>query len=226
VKIGNDGKPYFEARNVRIEDNLLIGNSSDEVHAPLGVSGAKASASSTTPWSEICRAAHTRSMSISRARTAGTRTSSSRTTSGPTRRERWTSSRRRSAEHGPPVARPEPLLNGGDPIPRGELLSPIDDARRVVRDPRSRGSERRDPAHLGRGLLRQRQPVDPRRVHTPGRDLRRDPADSPAVGRASGRSHPTGTSSATRGTVTPTSGRSRPDVLERSPMEPRLSHGA
>ena len=41
IKIGNDGKPYFEARNVRIANNLVIGNSSDEAYAPIGASGVK-----------------------------------------------------------------------------------------------------------------------------------------------------------------------------------------
>ncbi len=41
VGIGNDGKPYYEARHVLIENNLLIGNSSEELFAPLTISGAE-----------------------------------------------------------------------------------------------------------------------------------------------------------------------------------------
>jgi hypothetical protein len=41
VQVGNDGKPYFEARNVRIENNLMVGNSSNKAGAAFGIRGAK-----------------------------------------------------------------------------------------------------------------------------------------------------------------------------------------
>lgn len=41
LQIGNDGKPYHEAKFVRIENNLMIGNSHKLVNALLDVSGAK-----------------------------------------------------------------------------------------------------------------------------------------------------------------------------------------
>jgi hypothetical protein len=41
IQVGLDGKPYFEAVNVRIENNLLIGNSNNPVGAAFGVRGAK-----------------------------------------------------------------------------------------------------------------------------------------------------------------------------------------
>ena len=41
VKIGNDGKPYHEAQDVRVENNLMIGNSPTKLHAPFGVAGAR-----------------------------------------------------------------------------------------------------------------------------------------------------------------------------------------
>ncbi len=41
VKIGNDGKPYYEAQDVQVENNLMIGNGADELVSSFGVSGAK-----------------------------------------------------------------------------------------------------------------------------------------------------------------------------------------
>jgi hypothetical protein len=41
VQVGNDGKSYYEAKEVRVENNLLIGNSSIEMSAPFGVAGAR-----------------------------------------------------------------------------------------------------------------------------------------------------------------------------------------
>lgn len=41
IQVGLDGKPYYEAVDVHIENNLLIGNSHDEVGAAFGVRGAR-----------------------------------------------------------------------------------------------------------------------------------------------------------------------------------------
>jgi hypothetical protein len=41
IKTGNDGKPYHEAKDVRIENNLMVGNAGNLMTAALGVRGAK-----------------------------------------------------------------------------------------------------------------------------------------------------------------------------------------
>lgn len=41
VQVGNDGKSYFEAKTVRVENNLMIGNSPIETGAVFGVAGAR-----------------------------------------------------------------------------------------------------------------------------------------------------------------------------------------
>jgi hypothetical protein len=41
IKVGNDGKPYHEAVEVRIENNLMIGNSPNLISTSFGISGAK-----------------------------------------------------------------------------------------------------------------------------------------------------------------------------------------
>ena len=41
IKAGNDGRPFHEAEDIRIENNLMIGNTANPIGAAFGVSGAK-----------------------------------------------------------------------------------------------------------------------------------------------------------------------------------------
>lgn len=41
IQVGNDGKPYYEARDVAIENNLFIGNSTNNAYAVLGLRGVR-----------------------------------------------------------------------------------------------------------------------------------------------------------------------------------------
>jgi hypothetical protein len=41
IALGNDGKPYYEAKHVRIFNNLMIGDNVNELHATLNIFGAR-----------------------------------------------------------------------------------------------------------------------------------------------------------------------------------------
>ncbi len=41
IAVGNDGKPYYEADHVTIQDNLMLGDGPDELYAALTINGAR-----------------------------------------------------------------------------------------------------------------------------------------------------------------------------------------
>ncbi len=101
IQVGLDGKPYLEAIRVRIENNLIIGNSPIQVGRSFGVRGAKDVAfvnntvvgdlppSSTTRSSATCRQKLTLHGWIRPVSTRIMKTSPSATTSGRIRPGRW-----------------------------------------------------------------------------------------------------------------------------------------
>ena len=138
VQIGNDGKPYHEAEDVRLENNLMIGNARNEVYATVGVRGGKnVTFTNNTVVGDLPSASYAFWLS-----TTGLNPLNesiffyNNIWSDPT-------GTMREFSDGDPAATSNLILdnnlywNGGAAIPPGDLVSPlVHDARRVVADPR------------------------------------------------------------------------------------------
>lgn len=143
VQVGNDGKPYYEAVAVRIENNLMLGNAPAAVYALLGVRGAaEVTFANNTVVGDLPSAAYALWAAV-------------KDLNPPNRQlllanNIWSDpSGTMGADGGPnefangdPAATSDLLLdnnlywNGGAPIPPGELISPLtDDLHRLVGDP-------------------------------------------------------------------------------------------
>ncbi len=145
LQVGNDGKPYFEAREVSIQNNLFLGNSSIPIGAAFGVSGAKDvefinnTISGDLPSDAYAVRIVTKEMNPKNENI----TFCNNIWSDPTGSMGITTE---DANNGFSEGKPDTTLNlfldsnlywnGGQPIPDGDLLSPlIDDRHRLVANP-------------------------------------------------------------------------------------------
>lgn len=145
LQIGNDGKPYHEAEDVWIENNLMIGNSPDDVNAVLAISGAKnVHITNNTVVGDFPARAY--AFRIDRKDQNPLNENiffTNNIWSDPTgTMGAGPSSSVNEFSDGDPIRATNLLLdnnlywNGGAAIPPGETVSPlVDDARRVVADP-------------------------------------------------------------------------------------------
>jgi hypothetical protein len=145
VKVGNDGEAYFEAKDVRVENNLMVGNSSSPLTAAFGIDGAKDVVfDANTVVGDLPGKAYAFRVSIKgqnppneSIRFVGNIWSDPTGTMGLN-----PPSASPSFSTGSPSATSGLVLddnlywNGGQAIPSGALISPlVADARRVVADP-------------------------------------------------------------------------------------------
>ncbi len=145
IQVGLDGKPYHEAVGVRVENNLIVGNSPIQVGKPFGVRGAKDVAFvNNTVTGDLPSQAYAVWVTTSGSNPVNVNITF--------RNNIWSDS---TGTMGAGVNNPvnnfadgDPsrtislqldnnlYWNGGQPIPAGELFSPlVDDSRRVVGAP-------------------------------------------------------------------------------------------
>jgi hypothetical protein len=138
VGIGNDGKPYHEAKHVRIESNLLIGNGRVEMNSPLTVFGARGvTFVNNTIVGDLPSDTFAFEVNIKgrNPRNRGIRFWNN-IWSDPTGTMGQFSDGVRASTKELTLSN-NLYWNGGRRIPSGDLVSPLrHDARRVVRDPR------------------------------------------------------------------------------------------
>jgi len=145
VQIGNDGKAYHEAKDVRLENNLMIGNTQVEADEAFGIAGARdVIFDSNTVVGDLPASAYAFSVGIKglnppneNIRFVNNIWSDPTGTMGA-----GIQSGSNEFSNGDPAATLGLLLdnnlywNGGAAIPPGGLVSPLDaDARRTVADP-------------------------------------------------------------------------------------------
>ena len=145
VQIGNDGKPYHEAEDVWLENNLMIGNALNEMNAALAVSGAKnITFANNTVVGDLPAWAYAFRISIKRDNPQNENIYFyNNIWSDPTgTMGAGPSSGSNEFSDGDPTQTDNLILdnnlywNGGTATPPGDLVSPlVDDPRRVVADP-------------------------------------------------------------------------------------------
>lgn len=145
LQVGNDGKPYFEARQVSVQNNLFLGNSSIPIGAAFGISGAKDvefinnTISGDLPSDAYAARIVTKEMNPKNENI----TFCNNIWSDPTGTMGVVTE---AGNNGFSEGKPETVLNllldsnlywnGGQPIPEGDLLSPLqDDRHRLIANP-------------------------------------------------------------------------------------------
>lgn len=144
VNVGNDGKPYHEARQVAIENNLMIGNAQNDIDAALSIAGAKdVGFVNNTVVGDLPSSAYAFRVYIKGSNPRNENILfSNNIWSDPT----GTMGEDLSGEDGEfsngdadetirLTLNNNLYWNGGSRIPRGDLVDPVDDTRRVVRNP-------------------------------------------------------------------------------------------
>lgn len=145
VQVGNDGKPFHEAVQVQVVNNLMIGNSPYEMTAAFGVRGAKdVSFINNTIVGDLTAKAYAMWVSVTEANPQNeniTFANNIWSDATGTMGVDFEGGKGEFSDGDPAnslnvVLRNNLYWNGGLPIPPGELVSPLlDDAQRVVADP-------------------------------------------------------------------------------------------
>ncbi len=196
IQVGLDGKPYFEAQDIRIENNLLIGNSNNRVGAAFGVRGARnVHFVNNTVVGDLPALAYATRVTITEQNPKNRNiTFYNNIWSDPT-------GTMGSGLDGEPNefadGDPDESLNlvldrnlywnGPSPIPGGDLFSPLkDDKRRIVRDPRLAARQKNLVLPLwvpGKGFLSGRKSIRAEFVRL-AKQYGEIPQSSPAVNKA------------------------------------------
>jgi hypothetical protein len=137
VKLGNDGKPYFEANTIEVVNNLLIGNSADQVDASFGVAGARqVTFANNTVVGDLPSGSFGFEAEVKTSNPVNKDiTLANNIWSDPTGTMDEFSNGSPQEVEGLSLTR-NLYWNGGSPVPQGDLVSPLsDDPSPVVADP-------------------------------------------------------------------------------------------